>query len=81
MVKFSLRYGVILNFLARAGKAGWTSIKAVLEAHEKRHLPNSTFTELLSRLVQTSFVEKENSEYRIADLLLANRLLKDPFKE
>jgi AAA+ ATPase superfamily predicted ATPase len=81
MVKFSLRYGVILNFLARARKAGWTSIKAVLEAHEKRHLPSSTFTVLLNRLVQTGFVEKENSEYRIADLLLANRLLKDPFKE
>ncbi len=81
IVKFSSRYGVILNFLAKTGKAGWAKTKTALEIHEKRSLPSSTFTELLSRLVKTSLLEKEDSEYCIADPLLAHGILKEPFKE
>lgn len=81
IAKFSSRYGVILNFLSKVEKANWAKIKAVLEAHEKRSLPSSTFTEKLNKLVKTSLVEKENSEYRIADPLLAHGILKEPFKE
>lgn len=81
IVKFSSRYGVILNFLSKVEKANWAKIKALLEAHEKRSLPSSTFTEKLNRLVKTSLVEKENGEYHIADPLLAHGILKNPFKE
>jgi hypothetical protein len=81
MVRHSKRYGVILNFLAKVERAGWTSIKATLEAHEKRSLASSTFSELLVKLVKTGFVEKENGEYRIADPLLASGILKEPFRE
>jgi AAA+ ATPase superfamily predicted ATPase len=81
IVKFSPRYGVILNYLANTGKASWGKIKIALEVHEKRSLPSSSFTELLSRLVKTSLIEKEDSEYCIADPLLAHGIQKEPFKE
>jgi hypothetical protein len=81
IVKYSLRYGIILNFLSKVEKANWTKIKTALEIHEKRSLPSSTFTDLLNRLVKTSLIEKENSEYRIADPLLAHGIKKEPFPE
>lgn len=81
IVKFSLRYGVILNFLAKTGKANWSKIKTALEVHEKRSMPSSSFTELLSRLIKTSLVKKEDGEYSVADPLLAHGIMKDPFKE
>lgn len=81
IVKFSPRYGVVLNFLGNTGKASWTKIKTALEVHEKRSLPSSSFTEVLNRLVKTSLIEKENNEYRIADPLLAHGILKEPFTD
>ncbi len=81
IVKFSSRYGVILNFLAKTGKTSWNKIKTALEIHEKRSLPSSSFTELLSRLVKASLVEREDGEYCIADPLLAHGILNDPFKK
>jgi len=81
IVKFSPRYGIILNFLSKVEKANWSKIKTALEIHEKRSLPNSTFTELLNKLVKTSLIEKENNEYRIADSLLAHGIKKEPFPE
>ena len=81
IVKFSLRYGIILNLLSIVKKASWTKIKTGIELHEKRSLPSSTFTDLLNKLVKTSLIEKENGEYRIADPLLAHGIAKEPFKE
>jgi hypothetical protein len=81
IVKFSSRYGVILNFLAKTGKAGWADIKTTLEIHEKRSLPSSSFTELLNKLVKTSLVEKADSEYHIADSIMAHGIAKEPFKQ
>jgi len=81
IVKYSPRYGIILNFLSKVEKANWTEIKTALEIHEERSLPSSTFTDLLNRLVKTSLIEKENSEYRIADPLLAHGIKKEPFPE
>ena len=81
IVKYSPRYGIILNFLSKVEKADWTEIKTAVEIHEKRSLPSSTFTDLLNRLVKTSLIEKENGEYRIADPLLAHGIKKDPFTE
>lgn len=81
IVKYSTRYGVILNFLSKVEKANWTEMKTALEIHEKRSLPSSTFTDLLNRLVKTSLIEKENSKYRIADPLLAHGIKKEPFQE
>jgi AAA+ ATPase superfamily predicted ATPase len=81
IVKYSLRYGIILNVLSKVEKANWTEIKTALEIHEKRSLPSSTFTDLLNRLVKTSLIEKENSKYRIADPLLAHGIKKEPFPE
>ena len=81
IVKFSSRYGVILNFLAKTGKAGWADVKTALEIREKRSLPSSSFTELLNRLVKASLMEKVDSEYRIADPILAYGILREPFNE
>jgi len=80
IVKFSPRYGVILNYLANTEKANWTKIKTALEVHEKRSLPSSTFTELLNKLIKTSLIEKEDNEYHIADPLLTHGILNEPFK-
>lgn len=81
IVKFSPRYGVILNFLATTGKTTWSKIKTALEIHEKRSMPSSSFTELLRRLIKTSLVEKEDGEYSVTDPLLAYGILNDPFKQ
>jgi hypothetical protein len=81
IVKFSSRYGVILNFLAKTTKAGWAETKTALEMREKRSLPSSSFTELLNRLIKVSLVEKVDSEYRIADPILVRGILRGPFKE
>jgi AAA+ ATPase superfamily predicted ATPase len=80
IVKFSPRYGVILNYLSTTKKASWTKIKTAIEIHEKRPLQSSTFTNLLNRLSKTSLVEKENSTYHIADPLLSYGVEKEPFK-
>jgi len=81
IVRFSPRYGIILNFLSTVEKASWTNIKASIEVREKRSLPSSSFSELLNKLVKTSLVEKEDGEYRIADRLLIQGIKKEPFKE
>jgi AAA+ ATPase superfamily predicted ATPase len=81
IVKFSPRYGIILNLLSTVKKASWTKIKTGIELHEKRSLQSSTFTDLLNKLVKTSLIEKENGEYRIADPLLSHGIAKEPFKE
>ena len=81
IVKFSSRYGVILNYLSTVKKASWAKTKTAIEIHEKRSLPSSTFTSLLNKLVKTSLIEKENSTYYIADPLLAYGVAKEPFKE
>jgi hypothetical protein len=81
IVKFSSRYGVMLNFLAKTGKAAWADIKTTLEIREKTSLPSSSFTELLNKLVKTGLVEKADNEYRIADSILAHGILKEPFKQ
>jgi AAA+ ATPase superfamily predicted ATPase len=81
IVKFSSRYGVILNFLSKVEEATWAKTKAALEAREKRTLPNSTFTDLLNKLVKTSLVEKREGEYFISDPLLVHGIQKEPFKE
>ncbi len=81
IVKFSSRYGVILNFLAKTTKAGWAETKTTLEMREKRSLPSSSFTELLNRLIKVSLVEKVDSEYRISDPILVRGILREPFKE
>jgi len=81
IVKFSSRYGVILNFLAKTGGGGWSEIKTALEIREKRALPNSSFTELLDRLVKASLIGKADSKYRIVDPILAYGILREPFNE
>jgi len=81
IVKYSHRYGIILNFLSKVEKASWTEIKTALELHEKRSLPSSSFTDLLNKLVKTSLLEKEKGKYRIADPILAHGIKKEPFPE
>ena len=80
MVRYSPRYGVTLNYLARAKRATWRQVKSIMEAHENRTLPNPTISETLNRLVKTSLVEK-NMGYRIADPLLEEGILDDPLPE
>lgn len=80
LVKYSKRYGIILNYLATTKKANWKKIKTTLETHEKRTLPSSSFTEALNKLVKTSLIEKQNNEYNIADPLLSHGISKEPFK-
>ncbi|MCP8318157.1 MAG: ATP-binding protein [archaeon] len=74
----SYRYGIILNFLAKVKAASWSQIKAALEAHEHRSLPNPTLTDVLNKLVKTSFILKKNGEYTITDPLLTYGILQDP---
>ena len=78
LVKLSYRYGIVLNFLAKVETASWTQIKAILEAHEHRSLPNPTVADVLNKLVKTSLVLKENGRYHIADSLLAYGIIQDP---
>lgn len=80
MVRYSPRYAVVLNYLARVKKASWRQIKSVLEVHENRSLPNPTVSEVLNRLVKTSLIEK-NEGYSIADPLLEGGILDDPLPE
>ena len=80
MVENSKRYAVVLNHLAKAGNASWNQIKAVMEAHENRTLPNPTVSDILNRLVKTSFVTK-NGEYSITDPLLERGIRETPLPE
>jgi len=81
ITKYSNRYAVTLNHLARAQKATWTQIKSIMEAREGRTLPNPTATDILNKLVKTGLVEKDNGTYSIPDPLLANAILEDPLQE
>jgi uncharacterized protein len=78
IVRFSRRYGVILNFLANAGENKWSKIKSAVELDENRKLTNASITDLLNRLVKTSLIVKENGSYRIADPLLTHGVIKEP---
>ena len=80
IVRYSPRYAVVLNYLARAKKASWSQVKSIMEANEGRTLPNPTVSDTLNRLVKTSLVEK-NDGYSIADRLLEGGILDDPLPE
>ncbi len=80
MVKYSARYAVVLNHLARTKRAKWSQVKSILEAHENRRLPNSTVSDTLNKLVKTGLVEKDRG-YGIPDRLLERSILEDPFPE
>jgi len=80
LVNYSPRYAVVLNHLARTGKASWSQLKSILEARENRRLPNSTVSDILNKLVKTSLVEKDG-EYSIPDPLLINGILENPLPE
>lgn len=80
MVRYSTRYGVVLNYIAKAKKASWTQVKSIMEAHENRTLPNPTVSDTLSRLVKTSLIEK-NGGYLITDRLLEEGILENPLPE
>jgi len=78
MAKLSNRYGVVLNFLAKVEAGSWTQIKATLEAHEHRSLPNPTIADALNKLVKTSLITKNDEGYSIVDQLLAYGIAQDP---
>ena len=78
LVKLSHRYGVVLNFLAKVETASWTQIKATLEAHENRSLPNPRVTDIINKLIKTSLILKRDNKYNIADPLLAYGILQEP---
>ena len=78
LVKLSHRYGVVLNFLAKVETTRWTQIKATLEAHENRSLPNSRVTDIMNKLIKTSLILKRDNKYNIADPLLAYGILQEP---
>ncbi|MFH2109756.1 MAG: ATP-binding protein [Candidatus Bathyarchaeota archaeon] len=80
LVNYSPRYAVVMNHLARVGRASWSQVKSILEAHESRSLPNSTVSDILNKLVKTSLVEK-NEEYGIPDPLMVSGILENPLPE
>ena len=65
------RYEGIIRFLSFTSAAKWSTIKKSLEASEGRKLPDTTVSDLLAKLVDSSFLIKESDVYRIADPLLA----------
>lgn len=77
IVKYSQRYGIVLNHLANVGSATWTQIKSILEAREGRTLANSTVSAILNKLVKISLVQK-NGAYAIPDPLLIHGLRENP---
>jgi len=81
LTAMSRRYGIILNFLAKAGSAGWAQIKAVIEAKEKHSLTHSAVSNLLNTLVKASVVSKTNGKYKIADALLVDGIRKEVLPE
>lgn len=81
LTMISRRYGVTLNFLAKAGSAAWAEIKSVIEAKEKHSITNSAISNLLNTLVKASIISKENGKYSIADALLVNGIRQEPLPE
>jgi polyhydroxyalkanoate synthesis regulator phasin len=77
----SRRYGVILNFLAKAGSASWVQVKAIIEAKEKHTVTNSTVSNLLNTLVKTGLALKTNGKYSVVDALLVNGIRQDALPE
>lgn len=80
MVKYSARYAVVLNHLAKTKKATWSQIKSILEARENRTLPNPTVSVTLNKLVKTGLVGKDG-DYSIPDRLLERGILENPLPE
>ncbi|MCK4583174.1 ATP-binding protein [Candidatus Bathyarchaeota archaeon] len=80
IVKYSPRYAVVLNHLAKAKKATWSQIKSILEARENRALPSPSVSDILNKLVKTGLVEKDG-EYSIPDRLLEKGILESPLPE
>lgn len=65
------RYEGIIRFLSFTPATSWSAIKKSLEASEGRKLPDTTISDLLGKLVDSSFLMKESDAYMIADPLLA----------
>jgi len=80
IVKYSPRYAVVLNHLAKAKNATWSQIKSILEARENRTLPNPTVSDILNKLVKTGLVEKDGG-YCITDRLLQRGIFESPLPE
>lgn len=67
------RYRLILRRLAEES-ASWTQLRTFVEAKEAKRVSPSIFTQLLSNLVDSGFVEKSDEAYRVPDPILAYAL-------
>jgi AAA+ ATPase superfamily predicted ATPase len=66
------RYEEIMRFLASNPLSTWSLIKRSIETAEGRKISDTRFADLLSKLVDSSFVIKyPEATYRVADPLLA----------
>lgn len=81
IVALSRRYGVILNFLAKAGEASWSHIKSVIETREARSVTNSAVSTLLRNLVNMGIMLEIDGKYAISDSLLIAGLREEPLPE
>ncbi|MGQ9719021.1 MAG: AAA family ATPase [Nitrososphaerales archaeon] len=81
IVALSKRYGVILNFLVKVGKASWSQIKSVVETKEARSVTNNAVSTLLKNLANMGIVLETDSKYTIADSLLVEGIREEPLPE
>lgn len=65
------RYESIAKFLASNPSSTWSEIKKNLETVEGKHVPDARFADLLSKLLDSSFILKSAETYKLADPLLA----------
>ncbi|MDK2877237.1 MAG: uncharacterized protein PWQ22_1647 [Archaeoglobaceae archaeon] len=69
------RYEEVLKIIATLDSARWSDVKRGLEAKLGK-IPNNTLSAILKNLVDLGFVEKLDNEYRIADPILKNGVLR-----
>jgi AAA+ ATPase superfamily predicted ATPase len=77
----SKRYGVILNFLAGVGSAGWVQVKSAIQAKEGHSLTSSPVSKLLNMLVKSGFIQKTDDKYAITDLLMVKGIKEEALPE
>jgi len=68
------RYKTVLKATASLGEASWSDLKRALQASEGRRINDRNFTAIIKSLLETGFLTREESSYRIPDPILRRAL-------